>query len=131
MIRGDTMVVGSMFNLLCYYQLTPTLSWTISHNASDTDKICDTELLIFNKQNSISKAIQIVYDASEQPNYWTVKVLYIQRMLLILILLNTIRLLIGRREYLSTMLKRKNSNRKRNHANRFEVMLKINSKQQL
>ena len=91
------MVVSSMFNLLCYYQLTPTLSWTISHNASDTDKICDTELLIFNKQNSISKDIQIVYDASEQPNYWTVKVLYIQRVLLILILLNTIRLLIGRR----------------------------------
>lgn len=113
------MVVGSLFNLLCYYQLKPTLSWSIGHNATNDDKVCDTQLLIFNKENQIIKDIQIVYDACEQPGYWTIKVLYIQRVVFFILLLNTIRLIFGRREYLDFLTKRKHSNRNRNHANRF------------
>ena len=44
------MIVGSLFNLLCYYQLEPVLSWTISHETSQHSHDCTAELMIFNKR---------------------------------------------------------------------------------
>jgi hypothetical protein len=61
-IRNDTLVVGSLFNLLCYYAITPTLSWTLSRNNSrppTKDQTCDATLTLYNKHNSFNKTVSI------------------------------------------------------------------------
>jgi hypothetical protein len=128
-IRQGTMVVGSLFNMLCYYQLSPTLSWRLSHNHSQQDASCPALLTIFNKHNAVTKTLRVDYDAFPKPSYWSIKILYLQRVLVFLLLLNTLRLLVGRRSYLDRLTRRKKTMSK-NDNNRFEVMVKINSKKQ-
>lgn len=123
------MIVGSFFNLLCYYRLENTLSWTISHEDSDEDHKCTARLTMFNKHVSKTKEINIVYDSFYEGHYWEVGFLYPQRIILLLILLNTARLLWGRRNYLEVVRRRQRPTHFSH--NRFEVMLKINSKRNI
>lgn len=62
LIRNNTLVVGSLFNLLCYYELTPTLSWVIKHEHSEVDQSCVTNLTIFNRQFTLDQPLTIYYD---------------------------------------------------------------------
>ena len=67
-ISGDTLIVASLFNMLCYYQLTETVTWTVflPHNDSTkqtnemrTDHDCLAILTISNMHNSITKKVMI------------------------------------------------------------------------
>lgn len=85
--------------MLCYYELTPILSWSITHYHDSTlDQNCEGNLAIYNKQFALNKRFNVNYDGdSEYQYYWSIDSLYIQRGILCLMLLNTIRLLIMRR----------------------------------
>lgn len=65
-------------------------------------------------------------DEEEEDDYWTNGVFYLQRGVLILLLVNCIRMLWKVRSKRTTKLRKRFSTRA--HTDRFEVMVKINSK---
>lgn len=71
--------------------------------------------------------MQVSYDADEDvQDYWTNGTFYIQRVLVLLLMANGIRLLWNARGKRTRKLTKRFSTRV--HTNRFEVMVKINSK---
>jgi hypothetical protein len=136
LIRQDTLIVASLFNLLCYYALANTLRWQFLYfNDSSladpdrprTDRQCEGVLVISNLQFRQELRVQVSYDYDQQEeDYWTNTTFYIQRVVVLLLLANAVRLLWRARSKRTTKLRKRFSTRV--HTNRFEVMVKINSK---
>jgi hypothetical protein len=129
LIRQDTLIVASLFNLLCYYALAGSLRWQLRIDPYHPriDRHCQGALVISNLQFRTELQVRVSYDdEEEEDDYWTNSVFYLQRGVLLLLLANCIRLLWKARSKRTTKLRKKFSARP--HANRFEVMVKINSK---
>ena len=73
------------------------------------------------------KTIEIEYDDNgKKENYWTSIPINIQRIILVIIVINTIRMVIAHRKRERVVLKKRSMTQL--PSNKFEVMVKVNSK---
>jgi hypothetical protein len=134
LIRQNTLIVASLFNLLCYYALANTLRWQfhlVKPTTADADRPKDLQcmgtLVISNLQFRKELRVEVSYDYDQdEEDYWSNGIYYIQRVAVLLLLANAVRLLWRARSKNTIKLRKRFSTRL--HTNRFEVMVKINSK---